>query len=316
MLEKSPLSERRIDIVTVLFGGEAALMKVQAKSIARFIEESCIGRIFIIVNELAPESTYAALQRDVLPAYGELLSRIEIVPFFRLMRPHVAADGFRVGQALRLLASRIVSSASYLILDPKTHFMRPMGYSSFAEPKSSKLRTYKMRRLTSGIQEYEAALAYFEASTPEFFMPTRAPFVFKTLLLRQMLDEIETREGAHFDDFFVSNGCVMQDLPLYQAWILAKAGGFEEHYRFGSRNGVGIFARNPSNDEGMDEVLSNLLAEATQTFSLHRKRINTLTVAQWDRIAASWVQAGLCGDANEASGMVNDLKASAELVAR
>ena len=310
------LSQRRIDIVTVLFRDETTLMKLQAKSIARFVENKNIGRIFIIVNEMAPEFTYAALNNDVLPAYGNLISHVEILPFHRLMRPHVAADGFRVGQALRLLASRVVSSDAYLILDPKVHFVRPVEYSSLVESKSNKLRSYKMRRLTSGVTEYEAALAYFGATTPEFFLPLRTPFLFKTSFVRQMLDEIETREGAHFDDFFVADSRNMQDLALYQAWMLAKIGSFEQNYRFGSRNGVGLFARSPMNSEGMDEVLGNLSAEATQSFSLHRKRVAALTEQHWGQIASCWVKGGLFGNDNEAADMVNDLRASAPVAGR
>lgn len=300
-----------LDFVTVICHEDLPLLKLQAKSIKKFLDPNCIGRIFLIVNELAPEMVYSTLATEVLPEYQDLISHIEIIPFTRLMRPHVAVSGFRTAQTLRLLASRIVGTADYVALDSKAHFIRPAVYNSFADPRSGKARAYKQRKLPNSPQEYEAAYEYFEAPTPEFFLPVRAPFTFRTAVVRQMLEAVEAREEAHFDDFFTSATHNMSEFAMYQAWIALQPDGFDAHYRFGGRNAAGIFARAPSTPEGMEEVLANLGADATQVFSLHRKRVATLPDDAASRIVSVWVSSGLFGSEDEASAYMHSLKAGA-----
>lgn len=315
MASKGGDSGKTVDFVTILFRDDVSLMKLQAKSIKQFVSPECVGRIFLIVNELAPELVYSALANEVLPEYGDLISHLEIVPFTRIMRPHVAVGGYRTGQALRLLASRIVGAEDYVALDPKAHFIRPMNYGAFVDPRSGKARAYKLRRLPNSAREFQAAFEYFEAPMPEFFLPVRAPFTFKSAAVRAMLEAVEAREGAHFDDFFTASTHNMSEFGLYQGWLAARPDGFEALYRFGGRNTAGIFARTPSNAEGMEEALTSLAAEATQSFSLHRKRLGTLADEDWHRIMATWVESGLFASAQEASAFMQGLKTGAAVPA-
>lgn len=301
-----------IDFVTVVYEHDIVSMKLQARSIARNFRADDIGRIFIIVNELAPEYCYSLLQTHVLPEYGRLISKIEIMPMSRMMRPHVRISGLKSQQALKLLASRLVGSRFYLALDAKTHFIQPSALESLLDLKSKKARTQKNRRNRAPDNALMEALEYFHATPIDFELPAVAPFTFHTASVRQMIDEIETREGAHFDDFMLDRGWGFTEYALYFAYLLTKEAGPGELYRFGSRNAAQIARRTPADGDAFTEFMDGLEANPVMTFGIHRSRVATLTEADWERIIPLWLKGGLFDDTGEAKSFLSDLTREAQ----
>lgn len=302
------LRSNRLDIVTIVFQQEIFLLKLQAISIQKCFQPQDINRIFIVVNELAPEVTYSALSNEVLPEYGDLISKIEIIPAHRLMRPHVAASGWITQQALKLLAARIVSTDFYMVLDAKNHFVQPVSLGTFLDTKSGKARSNRIRKHGSLDTALEGSLEYFGVSRGDYSLPATTPFLLKTVIVRQMIEFIEDREGIHFDDFMVKQKNSITEFFLYNAYLMTLDGGIESVYRFGPRVSGTLFRRSPNTAEGVDALLDALVSGALQTFGIHRERVHSLTHDQWSRICGIWVSAGLFPGAHEAAIFVERLK--------
>lgn len=296
-----------VDFVTVVYEHDIFSMKLQARSVARNFRADDIGRIFIIVNELAPEYCYSLLQRHVLPEYGRLISKIEIIPMTRMMRPHVRISGLKSQQALKLLASRLVGSRFYVALDAKNHLIQPSALESVVDLKSKKARTHKNRRNRAPDKALMEALEYFQATPTDFELPSTAPFTFHAASVRQMIDEIETREGAHFDDFMLDRGWGFTEYSLYFAYLLTKETGPGELYRFASRNAALIARRAPAEGDAFNEFIDGLEANPVMTLGIHRSRVATLSEAEWDKIIPVWLKAELFDDAGAAKQFLSDL---------
>jgi hypothetical protein len=296
-----------VDFVTVVYERDILSLKLQAMSIARNFRADDIGRIFIVVNELAPEHCYSLLQTHVLPEYGKLISKVEIMPMTRMMRPHVRIPGQKSQQALKLLASRLVGSQFYLALDPKNHFIQKSALENVVDLRIKKARTYKSRRNRAPDKAVLEALDYFQVEATDFELTSVAPFPFHTATVREMIDKIETREGAHFDDFMLDRGYGFTEYSLYFAFLLTKDGGPGEHYRFGSRNSALISRRAPAEGEAFKEFITSLEGGPVMTFGIHRSRVVSLSEAEWEMIIPLWLKANLFDDAGDAKRYIADL---------
>lgn len=289
-----------IDLVTVVYEGDILQLQLQARSIAQHFNAADIGRIFIVVNELSPEYCYSLLQKHVLPEYGRLISKIEIIPMARMMRPHVRIPGQRTQQALKLLAGRLVASRFYLVLDPKNHFIRKCGLEDVIDLRSKKARTYKSRRNRAPDNAMQSALDYFEVQPIDYELAATAPFPFHAATVREMVDEIEAREGAHFDDVMLDRGHAFTEFSLYFAFLLTKEGGPSAHYRFGSRNAALISRRAPAAGDAFREFMEGLDSNVVMTFGIHRSRVTAFADLEWEKVIELWINAGLFDDAESA----------------
>ena len=296
-----------VDLVTVVYERDIFSLKLQAMSIARNFRADDIGRIFIIVNELAPEHCYSLLQTQVLPEYGKLISKVEVMPMTRMMRPHVRIPGQKAQQALKLLASRLVGSQFYLSLDPKNHFIQKATIENIVDLRLKKARIHKSRRNRAPDKAAVEALDYFQVEATDFELPSSAPFPFHTSTVREMIDQIETREGAHFDDFMLDRGFGFTEYSLYFAFLLTKSGGPGEYYRFGSRSSALISRRTPAEGDTFKEFIGGLEGSPVISFAIHRTRVASLGDAEWDMIIPVWLNANLFGDAVTAKSYIAEL---------
>jgi hypothetical protein len=147
-----------LDIVTVVFRKEVPLLRLQARSMARFLDPAGIGRVRVIVNDRRERVCCAAVEA-LRGDYGPFADRLEVVTPDALfaLRPSGLGPrdwrqrawlwgvrhgvlypfglkggwrgnrGWRIQQALKLAAGRYGEAPFVLILDAKNHFIGPVS---------------------------------------------------------------------------------------------------------------------------------------------------------------------------------------------
>ncbi|AJP72613.1 DUF6492 family protein [Sphingomonas hengshuiensis] len=301
-VSEPPKLPAKIDIATVVYEPEIALLKLQARSIQKFFRHRDIGKIYIIVNEMAPEATYSALKRFVVDEYGELLSQVEVIPASHLMRPHVGESGWRTQQSLKLLVSIYMENDHYLLLDAKNHFVRPVSIRNFFDPATGLMRSSRVGNHGALDHYLQNSLNYFGIEPRDFSLPMTTPYMMSTNIAQSLVQYVEQREGVKFDDFMHGSEHNVTDLFLYYAYIEFLLGGAEKFYRFGPRNSKLMFAHFASTPSQVDRVLGALEDSKILSFGLHRNCVAALTETDRARIIAFWVKQALFATEADARG--------------
>lgn len=157
-----PIHEDQVDttltFLTVVFSDEIALLRLQARSMAKFASDLDIDKILICVNDVDSETVRDAILK-IIPEYGDLAPRVHIVfgdelfstdvsahPLYRFrrwlawinpirfVRPRGGwrfHNGWKMQQAFKLACCSLISSRVTVILDAKNVFLRPLAYSDF-----------------------------------------------------------------------------------------------------------------------------------------------------------------------------------------
>lgn len=219
------LPSKKLDIVTVVFSGELALLRLQARSIAREFHAAALGDIFVIINdheEAACAEAVEAMRCDYGPFAGklkvvrpdELLSdcptlRARLERFYlthlrgvgRKLRG--AGGGWRgnggwgMQQALKLMAARLGASPYLLVLDAKNQFVAPVTGSDFVagdgRPRSRVVETEEKQQgwIRASFAKLDLPVPALPATAP----PTVTPVVFARDDLRSALAMIEEKLG-------------------------------------------------------------------------------------------------------------------------
>lgn len=159
-----------VDFVTVCFRTELPLLRLQARSMDRFLDPEGVGRLLVIANDEDEEACIAAFEA-IRADWGRYAARVEFVrgtslmtprfrgPLDRLERVWVAGprcawrhwrdrltgqprkvygwglnSGWLMQQAFKLYAARVVTASHAVILDAKNFFVAPVGAGLFVAP--------------------------------------------------------------------------------------------------------------------------------------------------------------------------------------
>jgi hypothetical protein len=296
-----------IDIATVVYGPDVWLLKLQARSLRRFFEQSDAGRIFVLINEDAPESTASRVLREVIPEYGSLAERVKLVSSSELMHPHPGVAGWRSQQSLKLLVSTLVTTPCYLLLDAKNHFIRRVGMANFSDPATNRLRSYKVKEEGYLRPFLLNSLAYFGVAPQDFNLPATTPYVMSTETVRGLLAHVEQKEGMPFDEFLHGVGRNMTEFYLYYAFILKTFGTVQKLYSFGPRNAASLFTMWPRTAEHLENVFARTEDKNTLAFGLHKNRLPQLDPRACSRIALLWANSGLFDSLGESAAFLERL---------
>lgn len=299
-----------IDFVTITYRPEVLLLKLQARSMARFLDANDVGEIVVIVQGDAPADTIVAIAEEVLPEYGALRSRVRIVTQAELMGIRQAATGWVQQQVLKLAISRTLSAEHYVALDAKNHFINPANALNFVGTDGKAL-TYRIKGHGSLSRALDNAAKYFnvDLTSPETrLMPTTTPYTLVRAKVEAMIDEVERREGVAFADWFMAPRRYVTEFFLYFAYISATEPGVDALYRFGGRNTVTLFTRWPETEEALNAALAKLADPKMIIFGLHKNRIAQLDEASEAKVTQRWLDAGLFPSAAVASDYLARLR--------
>lgn len=302
-----------LTFVTVVFEPEFPLLRLQARSVERYVPEHLLHEIIVIDNSargMGPGLTQAL--REDLGAYGPLLRILRPADLGRVPR----GVGWRSQQALKLTVAQQIRSDRYLLLDAKNHFIAPLT-GNFLEAEDGKPRAnaysyeqHPMRR------DLEHVLAYLGLDPDEHvghFTATVTPFVLDTALVRRVVADIEQDSGRPFVSEFVGRDLI--EFFLYAGWILRSGGRLEHVYSITLTPSVTIWPRLAS-VEGVAQTLVDARNSASPVFAVHRNALARLDESSAHAVAAFWLERGLFPTMDAATLFIDEFQTAFEKEAR
>jgi len=273
----------KFDFVTVTFSEELPLLALQAKSFAMYVDPEIVGTIFIVVNDEFKVST--KIRRSILWRYGDLSNKVKII-YKKLDQP---SHGWKRQQILKLLASRDVHTDTYIILDSKNHFIKPFSLSQIISP-SGKLYSLFYRMHPPYRENFKEMCNYFNYTEHVNFdkvLPSTTPYFMKTKIVRQLLEDLEEREGLPAE-IIIHNKNLYSEFYLYYLYLLSKNISISDIYESRDKTSATLYSNSISNPELFSFQLEGVEHPQTYCLGIHRKALAHSTPTQINQIHELW----------------------------
>ncbi|CAH0138188.1 DUF6492 family protein [Roseomonas sp. CECT 9278] len=294
---------RPLHLLTITHTPELAALRLQARSVARFLDPSHAGAIVVICNEPAMAPFRDQFDAQVRPEYGAHARSVTLMHRDELAQPRHWRHGWRSQQLLKLLASRHLAEGDVLVLDSKNHFIRPIAADSYRAP-DGRLRTWRSHHRGHMEQYFRASVAAFDVPVEphiDHWTPTVTPMAFPVADIRECLDALYVRFGAEFHETFLASDCRMTEFFLIAACQLRSQGDLGARYVFGDRPNSAILFKDKVLDHNrFGSVLFAASQPHTLSFAIHHAAVGLLNEAQRDRVTDFWVDRGLIAQREEA----------------
>jgi hypothetical protein len=281
----------RYTLVTVAHRGDYGLMRLQARSLDKYLDRNLVEEIIVIEN---PEPGRPTNWRRVLSnEYGGLTAQVRFIEA-RAIADVSQISGWFSQQVLKLMSSKIVATEQYMILDGKNHLVHPLTRDSVETP-SGLLRTYLMSYETHPMKPFLInTLEYFELDPVQHlsaFMPTTTPFTLPTARARELVRYVEEREQQPFPSAFVYDGYKRSEFFMFAAYLLSLGSSLGDIYSFSALRSPAIWPE--SRPEDCLQAIVTSEKHALPFFAVHRRVFEKLTDATRRDIAAFWYRRGL-----------------------
>ncbi len=201
--------------VVVVFEAELDLLRLQAASLARYVDPAIAAEIIILDQSRPPIS--ARVQRRLLDAYDQLADRV------RFVTSSSDSDGWVTQQVLKLTIAEQITTSHYVVLDAKTHAIGPVDAETFfAEDGRAHQRWYRYagHPMEPRVLRTAAWLGLPDTVVDQDLPATTTPFTFVTQEVRDLLSATESREQSTFAEVFEAAGLI--EFPLYSLWLLSQ----------------------------------------------------------------------------------------------
>ena len=288
------------DLVTIFYEGDIDLMKLQARSIARHLRPASLGSVLAIANGPGSDTLAQYFRDAVAPEYGDVRHRLQVYDGNALSRSLSRTSGWRSQQLLKLLASRVVTSSSFVILDAKNHLIRECGQNDFLEVAGRPVSHYvdnsfSLRMYFEGsFRSFDLDELRFTAKSP----PQTTPFPVLRSTIAGLIDEIERRSGQDFDTYFTSTPNV-SEFFLISAFVIHRDGYFEKEFAFRPRYSINLFVTSLQQQSSFERSMSHLRDPEVKICGMHHTFLAALDAARSERVARVWLDAGLISDLSE-----------------
>lgn len=248
-----------IDTLTVVFKEELSILKVQAESISKNCQHIGIKNIFVIVNDhhdvidLVDKTWWGHLQNCVC-----VLHRDDLADWF-------VDDGWVSQQALKILGTARSTNQWTMILDAKTIIVKPVVLESVLPGGKPIGGTFPVPEVFYPSAKIVEDL--FGVKLTNSGGLSGVPFFFHSQTVRNMLDDIQTRTGENFSNWFQKQGMVTEYL-LYVGYNLLLHGSMDKFYTLTTPYTVCNLCRTQINI--IDEKLKFMHRPDNLTVSVHR----------------------------------------------
>jgi hypothetical protein len=274
-------------IVTVVFEPELPLLRLQARSFARFLDIEVPTKIIVIDN--SAKGIGSASWSRVLKEYGSFAPLVELVRAESIsgMPP---ATGWNSQQVLKLAVARRVESDRYLTLDAKNHLIRPTGLADFEAADGRPFGNFHSYAAHPLKPSFERVLSYVgldPSDSIDRFTATATPFVLYTGFTRQLIDDIEQRSGSTFAEEFIR--AKMTEYFLYSAWLIAHGHRLEELYDPAGIQCPAVWPKG-ANLAGVERALAAVAEHDPAVISVHRTALARMDGAARSRLRDFWLQ--------------------------
>lgn len=277
-----------LTFVTVVYEVEQPLLRLQARSMAKYLDPGLAAGLIVIDN--SKPRIRASERKALLSEYGDLAERVEIITPADLGRlPHT--DDYRGQQVLKLIVARMIDAPRYVVLDAKNHLVAPMS-ASWLTAADGRIRVnvhgYETHPHRRGL---EAVIEYYRLK-PELihrFTNTITPFTMDTAEVLSLMADTESRLGVDFAHGFLANE--MTEFQMYTGWILSRGTALEQHFELRQVTWPIVWSH-IADPEGVRQTIA-LAGETTPLFSVHRAALSEIGPDAATLLASFWVSRGL-----------------------
>ena len=274
--------------VTIGFDADLPWLRLQARSLARYLSPDLVSEILVVDNGFGP----GWRKEDLRKEYGKLAAQVRFVDSRPLPK---SMDGWRRQQVLKLRAASWVKSPAYMTLDCKNVLVFPLRPEFLASGGRFRTRLINFHHISQedGVREMflkclHGGENYFDVKVDATrFPPFITPLVMVTSEVKSMMQDMQ----ADGDFASVFSGTHSTEFILYWCW-LSRRGRLWELYDFSAPACAAIWTSTPASEI---EPLMTRPSEKQPFFSVHRRAWAILDSRVRSSIKDFWRQRGLDG---------------------
>lgn len=291
-----------LSAVTVVFEAEVPLLELQARSIARHVEDGSFDEYLVIDNTRKGLSPRA--RRRIRAELGRHGGRLAFTS--RSAFPAVpTTSGWRMQQSLKLMAALRLTAAHYVVLDAKNHFIEPTSRADFFDSVTGLphggIHSFEEHPLRPQLEHVAAALGLDPGSAVERFTATVPPVVLDRGVVNQVLVDVGGGEPDRFPSEFERAG--FTEFFLYSAWQMVRGATPDDLVSGRSLVSPTVWA-GASAPHDVRSVLERAVASPTTTLAVHRRALAKLSRESVRDLAAFWTRHGLFRSTAEARSFI------------
>jgi hypothetical protein len=286
----------QLTFVTVTFPGELALLRLQAVSMARFLDPALCEAIILVLNdaeEADADGTFEALLRsELLPLFGPLEGRVRLLRAGALTA--FPTRSYWRQQVVKLAIAAEIQASHFICLDTKNIFIRPVAEADYF--RDGRPCGY-FQPLYAGIQSHSSdcysdvfGLPRLPLNAP--VMAIMTPFVIETEAAIAAMRALEERVGSPFDEAF----CALpakSEFMLYFTYLRGAVPDAPGRY-FACRSLSRTFWDNSGRREGeFLALLEGARRDGVPSIGLHRRRLDLMTPEEEEALVGFLASLGL-----------------------
>jgi hypothetical protein len=199
-----------IDICTVVFREELAILKAQAQSIALRCQDLGSLNIYIVVNDT--DDVVAEIDSAW---WGNLASKVMVIPRSTFSTTYVD-NGWLSQQVLKLLTPALSYNKYTMVLDAKTVFVKDFKLSELLQDNRPQVGSMPIYPVFESSSQITGEL--FGIEVKRQLGPGGVPFFFHNATLRAMIAKVETLTQESFPKWFQSQG-MLTEFILYSGYV-------------------------------------------------------------------------------------------------
>jgi hypothetical protein len=293
-------------LVTVVHKPDYPLLRLQARSLARYLSPDVMDEIYVIANQGLNGSNEWQLQ--LLSDYGSLADKVRFLDASQVAALPNGLEGppgeewaallLRSGgggwlsqQILKLMVARVVSSDRYMVLDSKNHLVYPLSFECYENGDRIRLSrvNYERRPMRHLL---DSSLRYFgivDEGIVRSFLPSTTPFVLPTHEVNALITTIAQRERRPFPLAFESLGST--EFLLLGGFLCSQPGGIGQFYDVSGPDCPAIWSHRAIRGQAaVEEETARVEDERLPFFTVHRLAFPLLDDGSKKAIANLWVR--------------------------
>ncbi|WP_108858584.1 DUF6492 family protein [Ruegeria sp. Alg231-54] len=318
-----------ITFVTVVHHRDLALLALQAKSMAQFVDRETTSKIIVVVNDQKENHMRSGLE-EMLPNYGSLSGIVTFLSgddifmkswagfpglksrYINRLQVHRhrgwrGNNGYRIQQAIKLASGRVSPTEQIVILDAKNLFVSPLTNRDFFGLENRPLTSFQP--IVEGIHENWLAeslnVLSMNKRTSDIPETTKfvTPFPVTKEILSAVCRDVEAKSGA-LEVLFASRKRP-SEFMLINAWAIDNFGSPRSVFGEEKRRHVGYWP--DGGQVGFLEMMSAIDDPNTLTIAVHYKALKLLSNRELDRLALALEKKNI-GSQAEILSLLNDVK--------
>jgi hypothetical protein len=281
-------------LLTVAYGSEYRFLRLQARSLDRYLAPGLVTEIVVIDNSESASALTCTAQ--LIQDYGRLAPKVRFVSNREVATVMPGVLGWVSQQVLKLLAARVVRTDRYVVLDAKDHLVFPVDGGFFEAPDGrmrSRIVNYELYPVRdpgdpNDVRAWAAnALRFFHLDAHAYrkkFTPTVTPFVLSASIVRELIHSVESGQRQPFEQVFVQRQ--LTEFFLVAAYLIASGRGIWDTY---DASGVRCPAlRKGASDEAVRDAIAWSEQSELPFFSVHRAALAFLSPVAVREISEFW----------------------------